>query len=109
MEKIAELDAQGLIITTATGCGPYDFASRYFAPQFGIPEDPVTGSAHCQLAPYWAAHLGKSAFRAFQASERTGILNLRIEGDRLMIGGQAVTVMRGEIELGEAYALDYAA
>jgi predicted PhzF superfamily epimerase YddE/YHI9 len=109
MEAISALDAQGLIVTTANGCGPYDFASRYFAPRLGIPEDPVTGSAHCQLAPYWAAILGKTQFRAFQASARTGVLHVKIEGDRVLIGGQAVTVLRGEIDLGESYALDHAA
>lgn len=109
LAAIAALDAQGLIVTTASGCGNYDFASRYFAPQLGIAEDPVCGSAHCMLAPYWAAALGRTRFRALQASARSGVLDVRIEGDRVHIAGQCVTTLRGMLELGESHALDHAA
>lgn len=97
---IAKLPAQGLIVTAAAGCVQYDFASRYFAPQVGIPEDPVCGSAHCLLAPYWAEKLGKSEFHAYQASRRTGELQLTLtENGRLHITGCAVTTMNGQMTL----------
>ena len=71
--------------------------SRFFAPGSGIDEDPVTGSAHTALGPYWAGILGKSEFTAFQASARGGVVRVRVEGDRVLLGGQAVTVMTGEL------------
>lgn len=77
----------------------YDFISRFFAPEKGIQEDPVTGSAHCALAPYWQARLGKDIFKAYQASERGGTLGLKVSGDRVMITGNAVTVIEGEINV----------
>ncbi|HVH12483.1 MAG TPA: PhzF family phenazine biosynthesis protein, partial [Longimicrobium sp.] len=77
--------------------GEYDFVSRFFAPGVGVPEDPVTGSAHCALAPFWAARLGRDALTGYQASRRGGIVKVRVAGDRVMLGGQAVTVMRGEL------------
>ena len=75
----------------------YDFVSRFFAPGSGIDEDPVTGSAHTALGPYWADRLGKSEFTAFQASARGGVVRVRLQGDRVILGGQAVTVMTGEL------------
>ena len=74
-----------------------DFVSRFFAPGSGIDEDPVTGSAHCCLAPSWSAKLGKTEFVAHQLSARGGVLRLRLEGDRVKLLGQAVTVFRGEL------------
>lgn len=84
----------GRVVVTALSNDPrYDFISRYFAPGIGIPEDPVTGSAHCILADYWAKKLNKTSFRAYQASERGGELLVRLEEDRVKLIGKAVTVM----------------
>jgi predicted PhzF superfamily epimerase YddE/YHI9 len=91
------LPVRGVIITARDGSGRYDFVSRFFAPGAGVEEDPVTGSAHCTLGPYWAARLGKSSFRAFQASARGGELRVEVAGDRVKLGGRAVTVLRGEL------------
>ena len=88
----------GRMLVTARSDEPaYDCVSRYFAPGVGVPEDPVTGSAHCALAPYWSARLDKTEFVAYQASARGGILKVRLEGDRAFLAGQSVTVMRGEL------------
>jgi len=84
------------VIVTAEG-EAHDFVSRYFVPWAGIDEDPVTGSAHCVLAPYWAERTGKRDFRAFQASARGGELRCRLEGDRVLLTGRAVTTLRGEL------------
>jgi len=101
MSAIARVEARGVIVTSrADKKSEYDFVSRFFAPQSGVPEDPVTGSAHCALTPYWSAKLGKTELRAFQASPRGGELRLRLAGDRVRIGGQAVTVLRGELTAG---------
>jgi len=83
------------IIVTALGLDPYDFSSRYFAPSVGIPEDPVCGSAHCRLAPFWSKILNKTEFLAYQASKRGGILKVALEGDRVTLSGKAVTVCEG--------------
>ena len=95
---IARLDRSGVIVT-ARGDGPYDFVSRYFAPAKGIPEDPVTGGAHCALAPYWAKRLGKTAFRAFQASRRGGEVACRLTGERVELQGTCVFFLEGEVEI----------
>jgi PhzF family phenazine biosynthesis protein len=92
----------GVIVTSradadADADTEFDFVSRYFAPNFGIDEDPVTGSAHCCLATYWHDRLHKSEFLAYQASARGGVMKVRIAGDRVFLGGQAVTVMRGDL------------
>lgn len=89
----------GALVLTAPGevSSSYDFVSRFFAPEFGIPEDPVTGSAHSYLAPYWARITGKSELSAYQASRRGGEVHCRVGGDRVALGGNAVTVIRGEI------------
>jgi PhzF family phenazine biosynthesis protein len=95
---IARMDRAGVIVT-APGDGTYDFVSRYFAPAKGIPEDPVTGSAHCMLAPYWATRLGKTVFRAFQASQRGGEVICRLSGDRIELEGTCVFYLEGEVEI----------
>lgn len=95
--KLAKLDAQGVIVTTATGVTGFDFASRYFGPGIGIDEDPVTGSAHSTLAPYWAAKLGKTVFHALQASKGHGILDVTLQGSRTLIAGQCVTTLKGPL------------
>jgi PhzF family phenazine biosynthesis protein len=85
------------VIATARGTGEYDFVSRFFAPGSGIDEDPATGSAHCALTPFWAARLGKTEMTAFQASPRGGVVKVRLDGDRVFLLGQAVTVLRGDL------------
>jgi PhzF family phenazine biosynthesis protein len=92
---IARLDRGGVIVT-APGDGTYDFVSRYFAPAKGIPEDPVTGGAHCALVPYWAKRLGKMEFRAFQASRRGGEIVCRLAHDRVELEGACVFYLEGE-------------
>ena len=95
---IARLDRSGVIVT-APGDETYDFVSRYFAPAKGIPEDPVTGGAHCALTPYWARRLGKTAFRAYQASHRGGEIICRLAGDRVEMEGSCVFYLEGEAEI----------
>ena len=87
----------GVIATARAAGGPYDFVSRYFAAPYGIDEDPVTGGAHCSLAPYWAGRLGKTRFLAWQASARGGELGVTLAGDRVRLAGHAVTVLRGDL------------
>jgi PhzF family phenazine biosynthesis protein len=89
--------ARGIIVTSRSETPGVDFVSRFFAPRVGVDEDPVTGSAHCCLAPYWARKLGRSELVGFQASARGGTVRVRADGDRVHLGGQAVTVMRGEL------------
>lgn len=89
----------GFIVTAAAGDSHYDFISRFFAPGFGINEDPVTGAAHTILGPYWANKLGKSNLRAFQASARGGEMELEVRGERIDLLGQAVIVLEGEMNL----------
>jgi PhzF family phenazine biosynthesis protein len=96
---LERMPARGVIVT-ARGRGNYDFVSRYFAPAIGIDEDNATGSAHCCLGPFWASRLGKSEMLAFQASPRGGVIRVRLDGDRVRLGGRAVTVGRGEIVQG---------
>lgn len=96
--KLRELDLRGVCIT-APGLD-VDFVSRFFAPKLGIPEDPVTGSAHCELAPYWSSRLGKSTLKAFQASKRGGEVFCTMNGDRVILLGSAVTFMEAEIDTG---------
>jgi PhzF family phenazine biosynthesis protein len=97
MALLARIGRPGVIVT-ATG-KDYDFVSRYFAPAKGIPEDPVTGAAHCMLAPYWAARLGKNEFRAYQASPRGGEVGCRVLGDRVELQGACVFYLEGEVEV----------
>ncbi len=95
--RLAEVDCRGVIVTARSTSDRYDFVSRFFAPQSGIDEDPVTGSAHCTLAHYWQPRLGKSELRAFQASKRGGEVDVAIEGDRVLLRGSAVIVSRGQL------------
>lgn len=94
---LRKLPVRGIIVTARSATPEYDFVSRFFAPGSGIDEDPVTGSAHTALGPYWAGVLGKQEFTAFQASARGGVIRVRLEGDRVKLGGQAVTVMTGDL------------
>jgi PhzF family phenazine biosynthesis protein len=94
---IAKLPVRGVIVTSRSGEAGIDFISRFFAPAAGVPEDPVTGSAHCCLAPFWASRLGKTEMVGYQASARGGIVRVRVDGDRVKLGGQAVTVMTGDL------------
>ena len=96
MAGLMRLDRLGVIVT-APGDGSFDFVSRYFAPAKGIPEDPVTGAAHCMLAPFWAGRLGKTAFHAHQASRRGGDLVCRAAGDRVELEGSCVFYLEGHI------------
>jgi predicted PhzF superfamily epimerase YddE/YHI9 len=98
MAIIARMNRPGVIVT-APGDGIYDFISRYFAPAKGIPEDPVTGAAHCMLAPYWAQRLGKTEFRAFQASRRGGEILCRLVNNRTELEGRCVFYLEGEVEI----------
>ena len=98
MEGIYRLDRAGVIVS-APGDQGYDFVSRYFGPQKGIPEDPVTGAAHCMLVPYWAKRLGKTAFRAYQASARGGEVLCRLMGERVELEGCCVFYMEGQAEI----------
>ena len=98
MVALASMGRPGVIVTAATE-KEYDFVSRYFAPAKGIPEDPVTGAAHCMLAPYWANRLGKKEFRAFQASPRGGEITCRLKGDRVKLEGACVFYLEGEVEI----------
>lgn len=92
------LGVRGVIVTSLADPGrPYDFVSRFFAPGAGIDEDPVTGSAHCALAPYWGARLGRDAMTGYQASARGGTVHVTCRGDRVLLGGQAVTVLRATL------------
>jgi PhzF family phenazine biosynthesis protein len=97
LTALKKLGARGFIVTSRATTAPYDFVSRLFAPGSGIDEDPATGSSHCCLGPYWAKKLGKTEFLAYQASARGGMIRVRVTGDRVKIGGQAVTVLRGEL------------
>jgi PhzF family phenazine biosynthesis protein len=94
---LKDVTGRGVIVTSPSDSGDFDFVSRFFAPAAGIDEDPVTGSAHCCLGPYWAAKLGKTAMFAYQASTRGGTVGVEVKGDRVVLRGQAVTVVRGEL------------
>lgn len=95
--RLAGMTVRGVIVTSRARDPEYDFVSRYFAPAAGIDEDPVTGSAHCTLGPYWAEKLGKHEMVGYQASARGGTVHVRVDGDRVALGGQAITVMQGEL------------
>jgi PhzF family phenazine biosynthesis protein len=94
LDPLREPGSPGVIVT-ASSSGEYDFVSRYFVPWAGIDEDPVTGSAHCSLAPYWGERLGKTKMTGFQASARGGVVGVEIDGDRVRLTGQAITTLRG--------------
>jgi predicted PhzF superfamily epimerase YddE/YHI9 len=93
---LGQLAARGVIVT-ARGTGRHDFVSRFFAPAAGVDEDPVTGSAHCALGPYWAERLDRNQLTGYQVSTRGGEVRVTVDGDRVHLGGRAVTVLRGEL------------
>ncbi len=98
LAKIAEAkDVRGVIVCARSDDARFDFISRFFAPAVGVPEDPVTGSAHCALTPHFARILGKTEMTALQASRRTGVVRVRLAGDRVLLSGRAVTVVRGAL------------
>ncbi|WP_420237512.1 PhzF family phenazine biosynthesis protein [Telmatobacter bradus] len=95
---VAKLDPHGVIVTAAGEDG-YDCVSRFFAPNYGVPEDPVTGSAHCVLTPFWAARLGRKGLRAYQASARGGEILCTLQGDRVELAGSCVFYLEGAVEV----------
>jgi PhzF family phenazine biosynthesis protein len=94
---LADVEARGIIVTAHSDDADADFVSRFFGPAVGVPEDPVTGSAHCALAPFWAEKLGRTELTGFQASARGGYVGVRLAADRVALIGDAVTVLRGEL------------
>lgn len=98
MQRLAAIDARGIVVTALADAGTdYDFVSRFFSPRVGVPEDPVTGSAHCGLAPFWADRLSRDALVGRQVSARGGTVRVETRDDRVLLGGQAVTVLRAEL------------
>jgi PhzF family phenazine biosynthesis protein len=97
--RLATVPVRGVIVTAAAGDGRHDFVSRFFAPASGVAEDPVTGSAHCCLGPYWATKLGKTDLIGYQVSKRGGVVRVGVRGERVRLGGRAVTVLRGELSV----------
>jgi PhzF family phenazine biosynthesis protein len=95
--QLAEVDARGIVVTARADDSRYDFISRFFGPAVGVSEDPVTGSAHCALATYWAPLLGKESMTAYQASARGGVVGVTLRGDRVLLAGRAVTVLKAEL------------
>jgi PhzF family phenazine biosynthesis protein len=96
-EALKSIESRGICVTAAGG--RTDFVSRFFAPRVGIDEDPVTGSAHCMLAPFWAARLGSDTLTGHQASERGGLVGIRLQADRVILSGTAVTIIDGELRI----------
>jgi PhzF family phenazine biosynthesis protein len=97
LNALAEIKSRGIIVSAKAAVGDYDFISRFFAPASGIPEDPVTGSAHCTLGPYWGKVMDKDRLVGYQASPRGGVVKVELAGERVLLRGQAITVMRGEL------------
>ena len=97
LARLATVPTRGVIVTAPSDEAGVDFVSRFFAPRAGIPEDPVTGSAHCCLGPFWAARFGRTELTGYQASPRGGTVRVRLAGDRTLLAGRAVTVFRGEL------------
>jgi PhzF family phenazine biosynthesis protein len=97
IQAIARLGMRGVIVTCQGGATPYDFLSRFFAPAAGIAEDPVTGSAHCALAPFWSARLQRDSMAGYQASARGGVVRVTLRGDRVLLAGRAVTIYEGAL------------
>ena len=93
--RLRTLGVRGVIVTSRPATAGFDFVSRFFAPAVGVPEDPVTGSAHCCLADWWGRRLGKEEMTGYQASARGGVVRVRLQGDRVVLGGRAVTIVRG--------------
>ncbi len=94
---LREIPVEGVIVTSTASDPQFDFVSRFFAPRAGVNEDPVCGSAHCCLAPFWGLRLGKDELVGYQASPRGGVVRVRMNGTRVRLGGQAVTVLHGEL------------
>ena len=101
------IPARGIIATAPSTDRQFDFVSRFFAPAVGVNEDPVCGSAHCCMAPFWSARLGKNELVGHQISARGGIIGTRLTGDRVVLIGTAITVIRGEVAVGATYLSDY--
>jgi len=95
--RLKEMPVRGIMVTSVASSGKYDFVSRFFAPGAGVDEDPVTGSAHCCLGPFWSERLGKDEMVAYQASARGGVIQVRVAGKRVYLRGRAVTVLHGEL------------
>jgi len=95
--RLKGMPVRGIVVTSVASSAKYDFVSRFFAPGAGVDEDPVTGSAHCCLGPFWSERLGKDEMVAYQASARGGVIQIRVAGKRVYLGGRAVTVLRGEL------------
>lgn len=95
--RLSKIPVRGVIVTSRSDSNEYDFVSRFFAPAVGVNEDPVTGSAHCFLSPYWSERLRRNELVGYQASARGGVVKVRLDGERVHLGGQAVTVLRGEV------------
>ncbi|MCI0436449.1 MAG: PhzF family phenazine biosynthesis protein [Gemmatimonadetes bacterium] len=98
--RLRAIEARGVIVTAPSDRAGHDIVSRFFAPRAGVDEDPVTGSAHCSLGPWWAAKLGRDTIVAYQASARGGVMQVVVRGDRVLLRGQAVTVLEGRILVG---------
>src|SRR5262249_1404151 len=99
-KQLSRVDCRGVIVTAEPLNPRFDFVSRFFAPATGIDEDPVTGSAHCCLADYWGQRIGKTKMVGNQASRRSGIVQVELRGDRVLLGGEAVIVAQGELLIG---------
>ena len=97
LTRLARIDSRGFIVTSRSDSNAYDFVSRFFAPRVGVNEDPVTGSSHCCLGPFWASRLNKAEMTAYQASARGGVVGVRMGNDKVYISGQAVTVFQAEL------------
>jgi PhzF family phenazine biosynthesis protein len=97
LQVVGALPVRGVIVTARASSPGYHFVSRFFAPAAGVPEDPVTGSAHCCLAPYWGAKLGLAEMVGYQASKRGGVVHVRVVGDRVKLAGRAITMLDGEL------------
>jgi predicted PhzF superfamily epimerase YddE/YHI9 len=99
MGRLRAVDAQFVCVTARSGTGEFDFVSRFFAPKFGIDEDPVTGTAHCMLGPFWQSRLNKAELVGHQVSARGGVVRVRMAGQRVKILGQAVSVFKGTLDV----------
>ena len=97
LHRMRAVDTRGVIVTASSAAPGYDFVSRFFAPATGVDEDPVTGSAHCCLGPYWLTRTGREEFTAYQASARGGVVRVHVAGARVRLRGQAITVFRAEL------------
>ncbi len=96
---LKELNSRGVIVTARSDLREFDFISRFFAPAAGIDEDPVTGSAHCALGPFWRERLGKDVLTGYQSSRRGGVVRVEVQGDRVLLSGRAITIMSAELAI----------